>query len=322
LKSVLIIGCGKISGRYDDPAIYPATSHAPAILNQPGLQITSCVDIDNTVVQEFSKKYKISNSYTSIDEMGSDEHHDLVCICTPDDSHYSIAEQLLRDENKCMQAIFLEKPACQTQTELEQLLHLSNSRNVPIFINLSRRFHPFYRALKKKIEQGRTGDLVRADLFYYGGWFHNGIHVADTLSYIFESQLIDLQLIDSPDNSSDDPSLTMRGFLQTNNADIWIHGLSDKYYQLFDFDFKFTKGRLQIRNFETDITWETANINERGESVLTADTLIQNTNTKSPIEFAYAELADFLHSGSSLNLENARLEEIAPAMKTLWSVNE
>jgi len=170
-------------------------------------------------------------------------------------------------------------------------------------------------------EDRKTGQLTRADIFYYGGWCHNGIHVVDILHYLFAKELLDLTVIENNDMGKDDPTWTVRCRLDGINAVIWIHGLSDNFFQLFDLDFKFTNGRLQIRNFESDIKWETVEVNEKGESVLIPSKLFEFDAKTSPFEIAYAEILDYLQSGEASNLPMVTLNEISPSMKILWSIN-
>jgi len=187
---------------------------------------------------------------------------------------------------------------------------------------MSRRFHPLYHQLKQAIENEQTGQLERADIFYYGGWLHNGIHVVDTLRYLFESDFEEMQLFDSVDHESNDPTFSVRCKLQGSNADIWIHGLKDSHYQVFDFDFKFTGGRLQIRNFESDITWEAARTNVKGESVLVQEQLFKETPTYSPMEALYSQIGGFLHGDGEGMLAKVTMGQVAPVMKTLWRIHD
>lgn len=318
--SVLLIGCGKIAGAMDAASGSSVQSHAAAIGQHPGFRIEACVDTNPLAARNFAEKFEIEDVYPSVDTIDEKKKFDLAVICSPDDTHFQVAHSLLTPGSPQVLAIFIEKPVCSTPEELKSLLELGNNRNIPIFVNMSRRFHHLYRHLKQTGFRAETGPLFRADIFYYGGWRHNGIHVVDTLSYIFDGGLVGLEVIDQAKDHKNDPTLSLRGRLSEEDAEIWIHGLTNIPYQVFDFDLKYSRGRLQIRNFESDVSWERAETNNRGESVLVPGSLLTGLPGITTFETAYSELHGFLQTGIPGNLSGVTLAAIAPVMNVLWSV--
>jgi predicted dehydrogenase len=300
----------------------PAGSHAAAISRTPGLVLKSCLDTDLEAARELAAKYGVENTFSSLEELDQACHHDLIVIAAPDNNHYRIAHHVLENPAVNPQAIFIEKPVCQTQQELATLQESSDRRGILLMVNMSRRFHPLYRDLQQCISMGKTGRLTRADILYYGGWRHNGIHVVDTLHYLFGKDLLSLEVVENNEAGKDDPSYTVRCHLDGLDAVVWIHGLSDANYQLFDLDFKFTQGRLQIRNFESDISWETVEVNEKGESVLVPSKLFASEPNTSAFETAYTEILGYLDTGEAASLPKATISDISSSMKALWSVND
>jgi predicted dehydrogenase len=319
---VLLIGCGKIAGRFDDPAGGPVESHAAAIAGHPDFTIRACVDADAGVAKAFAEKYAIERFYTSVAELPETADFDVAVISTPDATHFSVAKSLFASREKPLGILFMEKPVCQHPGELAELLALSAAAEIPVVVNMSRRFHALYRQLRQRSIREQTGRLIRADIYYYGGWRHNGIHMVDTLNFLFGGRFTDIQILDSTDTGTEDPTLSVKCLLAGEDAEVWIHGLSDQHYQLFDLDLKYTNGRLQIRNFEADIRWETVVTNNRGEKVLVASNLFEGIGERSPLETAYAELHEYLSTGNLSILEPVTLKSVSPSMQVIWSVND
>ena len=91
---------------------------------------------------------------------------------------------------------------------------------------------------------------------------------------------------------------------------------------MFDVEFRFTKGRLQVNNFESKVIWEEKVVNHIGESVL------QNSDEKSwfegysAISSAISVIAEYLGEGERAILRGVQLTDIRPTMGSLWKVTQ
>ena len=105
-------------------------------------------------------------------------------MCTPDESHYEVLIEILHSSNPPA-IVFLEKPALTSRDEFNTINALATKLGTQIIVNHSRRFDERYETLQKIIQEGSFGQCLRVDCWYYGGWLHNGIHIIDTLNFIF-----------------------------------------------------------------------------------------------------------------------------------------
>ena len=103
LKS-MIIGCGRIAGENYD--LKDGISHASGYLNN-NVELSVCIDIIDGKAKKFSEQYGCAIEY-SIEDGLSKYNPDIVSICTPDETHFSISKEILQSAH-LPKVIFLEK---------------------------------------------------------------------------------------------------------------------------------------------------------------------------------------------------------------------
>ncbi len=311
-NKALIIGCGKIAGIFsDDPE-----SHAYAYSNHKSFNLISCFDIDNEKTNIFSKNYGCIGS-ESLDEALSKYHPDIISVCTPDETHYDVILELLNHEN-LPKLIFLEKPALSNSFQLDTILQMSEQRDVAIVVNHSRRFDTKHVLLRDKIILKEFGDLVNCSIDYYGGWIHNGVHVVDTLSFLFNDEIIVQEITGSMDSGyPNDPTLDVTMSFKNNPGKINLKGFDERYYQIFEFDFKFEKGRVKVSDFGNKFSYEQKVINKKNENVLESIS-ISSIDDQLPIMNAAQLMSQYLELRDIEILRGYMLNDIASTMYTLW----
>ena len=186
---------------------------------------------------------------------------DVISICTSDNSHFSLAKAILNSSNPT-KVIFLEKPACKTRKEFQELKVLAQKSDVLILVNHTRRFSKKYNHLRSEIRNNKFGKLNRVNAIYYGGWFHNGTHIVDTLGYLLDD-IIQFEKVQGriPSSRNDDPSLELSGHLVRRSARVNFSAIDENLYQLFDIDLWFDGGRLRFENFGENLIWEKVSTN-------------------------------------------------------------
>ena len=323
MYTAVIVGCGKIAGLYDDTEITDAiVSHAAGYRNHDMFDLSGCVDRDRQTVERFAELQKIAHFDTSLVTVLNSVQPDIISITTPDDTHFSIVSSILGCVHVPPRLIFLEKPACQNSRELESLLEMSDSVNVPIVVNHSRRFHWLYAAVKEKYEGGQLGELLGVDCSYYGGWMHSGVHLVDTIRYLFSTEIVCPNIIERiVSRNTDDPTLTIQAKLEANNGSVLFQGWDDKHYQIFDLEFRFSTGRLMVRNFEQEYYWEACVENSMGERVLEPKSIELPMNGKSPMVRAMDILSNYLKTGDIEALKGYLLRDVATSLRSIWQVN-
>jgi predicted dehydrogenase len=320
---VVIAGCGVIGGLHEDssnPLIY---SHGRAFSDNASFEIVGCIDSDIHKAKKFSQKYGIRSFGTNIEELINETKPNIVSVCTPDSTHYEIVMTMLSKGGPELKLIFLEKPACETLSDFSDMIRRSNDLNIPIIVNMSRRYHTWYKWIKENYDRRQLGRLLRADILYYGGWNHNGVHAVDIVHFLFGERLTDGQIFESwPGPQTNDPTYSAR--FETNNGEtvVWFHGFPEEHYQVFDCDFKFTTSRLQICNFEETLYRRKAVVNALGETVLVTDiTDLPKTKT-SPITEAVRVIEEYLNFLSKERLMGYLLQDTASTMNAVWELNK
>ena len=320
---VVIVGCGRVAGEFDDPAKADSASHVAAFNRNENFRVVGCVDLDKRKALSFAAKHGIYHSSTDLSDIIQRSAPDIVSVASPDETHFSIAKQLLDGSLPAPRLIFLEKPACSTMAELEELVGYSLKNRIPVIVNHTRRFDPLYVGIKRRFNSGELGDLLRIDCIYYGGWEHNGIHLVDIVRCLFSLEFNQLDVVEKIETAKGhDSTLTIRATLGGECVPVWFHGWTGQQYQIFDLDFRFSKGRLQIRNFEKELTWEKQIINDLGERVLERASIGMSVERERSIDQALVAIHAYCEFNCQTNLVGVRLEDIGKSMEVLWAKQE
>ena len=181
---VVIVGCGRIAGLFDSQSSSQLVSSlAAAYRNNGNFELSGCVDIDDKTGRVFAKEYSIPHSSQDLLSIIELVKPDVVSVTTPDATHFQVVRQIIEHNRYAPRIVFVEKPVCTKEADLLSLIELGRKCMVPILVNHSRRFDPFYKSLKNEIEQCKFGELLGVESTYYGGWLHSGVHVVDTLRF-------------------------------------------------------------------------------------------------------------------------------------------
>ena len=234
-----IVGCGKIAG-YSVDGFLNNYTHAFAYKNNHNIDLVGCMDTNREKRNYFSQKLNCP-SYKKLEDGIKKTKCDIVSVCTPDHTHYSIVKLLLEMSSE-IKTIFLEKPACSNSFELTELIGLSEKRKINIIVNHTRRFDSRYGELKNNIVSGSYGQLINGLITYYSGWQHNGVHIIDTLSYLLGSPIVLEEIkIGSKSPYPNDPTLIGKLKFSNFDGEIQLMSFNEDYYQLFEFDLRFEK---------------------------------------------------------------------------------
>jgi predicted dehydrogenase/threonine dehydrogenase-like Zn-dependent dehydrogenase len=135
-----MIGAGNFSAQVLLPALEKTSARLKTIASKTGVSGTY-----------LAKKFGFEKSTTDLDDIFSDPDITTIVITTRHDSHANLVLRAL----DCGKHIFVEKPLCLTQTELEEIKDkVRFAPNSPILmVGFNRRFSPFIQ----KIMQFRSG---------------------------------------------------------------------------------------------------------------------------------------------------------------------
>ena len=318
MYKVLIIGCGKIAYGTSSSNL---NSHGEAFEENTHTIIAACVDIDKVAGNKFAKRYNCK-FYDSVSSALKIHAPDIVSVCTPDSKHFSILKKISKALCK-PKIIFIEKPICTNRSDLEEIESLYKNSKTLLLVNHSRRFSKSFESLKKHIQERKFGQIKFISCYYYTGWLHNGVHIIDTLQYLFDEKII-IHNIENKVSSPliDDPTLNIRGSFIESRCDINIFGFDEHDYQVMEWDLFFSDGRLKIQDFGNLIEIHKPKKNNNNETELKE--IKRNTALKTdiPIKNAVAEMVNFLTSQNFETPHLFKFNEVKNTMDVMFQTIE
>lgn len=108
-----------------------------------------------------------------LDDILGDEAIRGVFVSASPNAHFSIASKVLQSGK----SLFIEKPPCQTLSQLDELIKMQKQHGSPIaMVGLQKRYAPAVQILQKRL---RKEKLVSYDLHYQTGGYPEGNAVLD-----------------------------------------------------------------------------------------------------------------------------------------------
>lgn len=135
-----------------------------------GIEIAAVCDVNKVIVDQIAKKYKVKNKFYSDKEFfEAGKVADAIIIATQDRQHYEHCK-LAMDVG--YDKILMEKPVSPVIEECQELLELSQKKNVQIVVCHVLRYSKYYKTIKKLIVDGIIGDVVTINHTENIGYFH------------------------------------------------------------------------------------------------------------------------------------------------------
>jgi len=242
---VLIVGCGNIGGRFDQPRStneLPHT-HAGAYTRDGRFSLSACVEPDDGRRAEFMAAWGVPVGFHLLEEaMNSGHHFDAISICSPTTCHAHDLEVALRLKPKL---IFCEKPLTTSLAQSERLVEECRKSNILLAVNYSRRFDPDVWKLQVDMQNGRWGQLRSIVGCYDKGLLNNGSHMLDLINLLVGP--MEIVKVGKPiyDFSSSDPTIPV--WLEGANA-LPIHLVCGhaQDYAIFELQLVFSLGALTM----------------------------------------------------------------------------
>ena len=313
---VSIIGCGKIAG---NRKLSDSHTHGRAIELNKNFKLISCYDPDFNKSKQFSMIYNCKTEQ-NISDIINKSKPEVVSICAPDQEHFEIINKILKNPKKT-KLIFVEKPVCNNEKDYKNLLKIANHSRIKVIINHSRRFDANHQVLREKIKNGKLGKLLNCYAYYYSGWIHNGIHIIDTLNFLFNDNF-KLKSINKIKRSKyfKDPSIDATIQFLNSKALVEIKTFDEKYYQLLEIELRFENYRIKIENFGKKITCEKKYINAIKENILVNHELFKSSNKVTPMQNAYKNIEKYLQTKKLKYIKDYNLKSSIISMSFMWKV--
>ena len=145
---------GKLKGVFVG-AGYFSSFHLDAWSRIPDVEIAAGCDLDEEKIKGLTKKFNISNTYQSVEEMLDREKPDFIDIITPPETHLELCKLAI---SKGVH-ILCQKPVTPSFKESLQLFELVSESQIRFMVHDNWRFQPWYRKIKEMIQEGAIGDF-------------------------------------------------------------------------------------------------------------------------------------------------------------------
>ncbi|MFB0522436.1 MAG: bi-domain-containing oxidoreductase, partial [Candidatus Bathyarchaeia archaeon] len=191
---VALIGAGSFA----KGVLLPILSGIPEY-NLRAIATTSAINAKHT-----ASKFKAEYCTTDYREVLEDETVDLVVITTPHNLHYP----MIMDAAEAGKAIYVEKPMCLTEEELDKIVKVISEKKVPLVVGFNRRYSPLALKAKELLKQKHRPCLinyrVNAGFVPKTSWVQDPevgggriigecCHFFDLFNYFIESQVEEIR---------------------------------------------------------------------------------------------------------------------------------
>ena len=234
--AVAIVGAGNFTSATVLPALKPLNPRLKYIVSASGLTAST-----------LAKRAGFAIAATDYREILSDDDIDLVIITTRHNTHASIVGDCL----KAGKDVFVEKPLCLTEGELEEIqdtyrkLRAEKSRLPALNVGFNRRHAPFAQKLKEMVGVGALNIVatMNAGFIPANSWVHDlkvgggrivgeACHFIDLCSYLTGSKVVAVcmnSLGTAPQENTDNASILLR-YANGSNAVINYFSNGSKAY--------------------------------------------------------------------------------------------
>ena len=238
-----VVGCGLIGSEFSDTANMPGTwSHAAAYIGCSDTQLIAVCDPNPTKLERCSTRWSVAARYSNFAAMLDEQLPEIVSICTPDATHYSLIRQAL--EHPGILAVLAEKPLAVNLEQADELASLAARLGKLLAVNYSRRYAKGFIELKVMIERGDLGEIQTVSGFFTKGTIHNGSHWFDLARFLLGPirRVLGMDRLREPGN---DPTLDVMLEFESGAAG-YLHGCDATSYDLFEMDIVASLGRVHI----------------------------------------------------------------------------
>ena len=137
---------------------YFSQFHFDAWSRMDNVELCAICDSDVEKANQSAAKYGVANTYSDFAEMLTKEKPDFVDIITRPDSHLDLTSQAVA----AGVPVICQKPLAPTFEEAERLVAVAEEAGVPLMVHENFRFQPWYREIKKLLDEQRVGDRLHS----------------------------------------------------------------------------------------------------------------------------------------------------------------
>lgn len=302
---VAIIGCGRIGYENDKNIKKGPYSHYKAVMQNKNFQLIAVAEINKNIRQHIAKNKNLK-VYSSYEKLLKDNIIDLIIVATPDETHFKILKDIAQYKPKF---VICEKPLTNSILQTHKIIKLYRKHQIHLSVNFSRRYSEYFMQIKEKIDNKNFGKILRVDLSYSRGFFHNAVHWLDLIMWFFgEPKKIYI--------TRDIPSKSYRGdrtidliMMYKFGLLIRLNGLDIDFLGNEEFELIGTQGRVRINPDDKMVYYELRDHKVYNKTKIFKCSKVYNMNNSSILRTTLNNVKDIL---VSKNVDN-----LSPAQNTL-----
>lgn len=134
--------------------------HIPVFKKIRDVEVCVVCDKQESIARSVSERFGIKRYYTGLSEMLKEENLDIVDICTPPQTHVSLAIDAM--EAGCH--VLVEKPLAMTVKDVDEMFKVSKREHVKLCVVHQNLFNPAFQKARRLVEEGIVGDLISVDV--------------------------------------------------------------------------------------------------------------------------------------------------------------
>ncbi len=144
---------------------YFSRFHYAAWKRMNDVSLTAMHAMDRETGEAFQREFDVKHLYTNFDEFIQSTTAELIDVVTPPHTHKSIIERCIKHDKK----VICQKPFCDSVAEAAALSKKINEQNALVVVHENFRFQPWYREIKKLLDEKRLGDLYEINFDFRPG---------------------------------------------------------------------------------------------------------------------------------------------------------
>ena len=133
--------------------------HIPVFKKIRDVEVWAVCDEQESIARSVAERFGIKHYYSSLSEMLKKDL-DIVDICTPPQTHFSLAIEAL--EAGCH--VLAEKPLAMTVKDVNEMFRVSEREHVKLCVVHQNLFNPAFQKARRLVKEGAVGDLISVDV--------------------------------------------------------------------------------------------------------------------------------------------------------------
>lgn len=236
----VVIGAGAIGAGLDDPTGKTRLTHAGGYADHPDFRLVGLADADQEVLARETARWGVPG-FSDPRRMLETLCPDVASLCAPTPLHETLAALAMEAG---VGGIVCEKPLGPNLAASRRLAGLAEAWGKPFLVHYTRRFVPFYVALRERIRSGEE-TIQSMCVKYAKGVNHNGSHALDLARFLFGEASLATTLGHRFDFWPDDP--TVSAYLRFEGCpEFFLQGLDERRFTFFEADIVTRGGRYLV----------------------------------------------------------------------------